>query len=132
MEQNTYKKSNKNNFSQNNSYGKNNKYQKNDFNKDNLNKDNTFNKNDNPYQKNKSFNKGYSPYSQDRDSIYEAKQYPKKHKVHNTIFDIPMTEYEMEKEYQRKKREMDKKRPKNKKDLATTPRTRNYTLAPCK
>ena len=56
-----------------------------------------------------------SPFSKDRDSIYEVKHYPKKHKVHNSIFDIPMADYEIDKERQRQKREMDKKRPKNKK-----------------
>lgn len=51
---------------------------------------------------------------QDQDN-YSVKTYPKKQKNYNCLFDIPMTEYELQKERQRQKRAMDKKRPKNRK-----------------
>lgn len=66
-----------------------------------------YNKNDN---KQKINNRNYNinkNRQQDRDSIYEAKRYPKKTKKHNTLFDIYVPEYELEKQRVRHKRESD-------------------------
>lgn len=44
-----------------------------------------------------------------------SKTYQRKQKSYNTLFDIPVSENEMQKERQRQKRDMDKRKPKNRK-----------------
>ena len=65
--------------------------------------------------KNKQNKQNKYDYGKDRDSIYEAKTYPKKQKNRNEIFDIPLFDYELDKARQRQKREIDQKKKKNRK-----------------
>lgn len=118
-ERKNYINKNKQSYDKNKSYDKNRKsFDKNDNFKKSFNEDNKDKNYQNKFNNNQKYKKDFSngsPFSKDRDSIYEVKHYPKKHKAHNSMFDIPMTDYEIDKERQRQKREMDKKRPKNKK-----------------
>jgi hypothetical protein len=76
------------------------KTMRNNFNKD------SFNNSKSQY-KNKSYNK--QSFGKDEEDIYSPKVYAKKEKKKSSFYDIPIPEYELDKQRMRNKRENDKK-----------------------